>query len=55
MASADQGRPALGRQGRGDVALGVLLLESARLAVEALELLARGIVNVWHAGTLACA
>ena len=50
MASADQGRPALGRQGRGDVALGVLLLESARLAVDALELLARGIVNVWHAG-----
>ena len=40
----------MGRQGRGDVALGVLLLESARLAVEALELLARGSVNVWHTG-----
>ena len=38
--SPDQGRPASGRHGLGDVALGVLL-ESARLAVQALELLAR--------------
>ena len=28
--SPDQGRPASGRQGLGDVALGVLLLENAR-------------------------